>query len=64
MLEYIAAAVGTVVNGAWGWRLESKTAVLEERVEGQKELQDERHDVVVKRLDIIDSKLDRLLSKR
>lgn len=59
----IVAGLMAAVNAGWGWRLESKQAVMQKEQDGYKELQDERYETLTKRLDTHDAKLDRILDR-
>lgn len=63
MTEGIIAAVGTLLNGGWAFRLETKAAEASKELEGVVKLTDERHRDLTARLDRLEMKVDVLLQR-
>lgn len=67
MTEWVGAivgAVGSLANGGWALRLESKVAEIQADRAGDVKLNDERHLDNKEALRIINQKLDVLLDRR
>lgn len=61
MTEGIIAAVGSLLNGGWAFRLETKAAATDEKLDGVIKITDERHAELNRRLDRIEDKVDQVL---
>ncbi len=62
MFDFVGA-LGAVVNGGWGYRLEQKTARHEAKFESIEKLTDDRHEAVCARIDRLESRFDRFDEK-
>lgn len=59
MIDLIAAVAGAL-NGAWALRLESKSASVDVRVDAIEKITDERHGDLVRKLERMEEKIDRI----